>query len=390
MSANLSETKSSRAHRVVHPALVAGALVLVLAALIFRLSRQPQKLPPLDPLRGNNETAMSALVSKLDTVPSQQLLPLLLTYVQDSSAGLRYAAVDQLGKWKTPEAIAAVKKAFLDCDSEVRRRALYELPKMDFTAGQMLLVAALHDEDPWVREDAATQFSLIAARKQQKLDPSVVPALVRASQDPDINVAQMAMSALSHMLHKPWYVSMLASPLLRKQMADQWMHWWQGVAAKWPVKPAYISIKPLSPTLTLPAPSYSLQMLDGRTLTPESQKGRITLINFWGLDCGPCMAEMPQFNELAQRYRGQPVDIVGAVAGNDAPGEIRTYCRAKSITFPQGIATPLLMRQFGDIEDVPVTVLIDPQERICRIWQGGPRDPEPYSHAIDRLLEEGK
>lgn len=386
----LSNDESVATRPALRPTFIGVAVFAILVALILRHLHEQPVLPPLDPLHGNSEDALPALMTKLNGLSNSQQLPLLLRYVHDPSAGLRYAAVDQLGNWKTPEAISAVKQAFQDCDSEVRRRALYELPCMDFMQGQQLLAAALQDEDPWVREDAATQLALITERGKQRLDPSLVPVLVEATEDADINVAQMAMSALSHWLHKPWHVSMLAPPTLRQKMAVQWIKWWQTEQAHWPVSRQFAAIGPIEPTLTAPCPDFTLRMIDGRTLTPKTQRGRITMLTFWGFNCGPCIAEQPDLNALYERYVGKPVDIIGIVVGNNTASDIRNYCRRNNVIPPQGMATPLLLRQFGCIEDVPVSVLIDPLGRICRVWQGAPRDPEPYSKVIDRLLMEVK
>ncbi|CEK13643.1 AhpC/TSA family protein [Chthonomonas calidirosea] len=387
LSSKIAPARESIGTRsALRPTFLWAAVFAIVVALVLRHLHEQPALPPLDPLYGNSEDALPALITKLNGLPKEQQLPLLLQYVHSASAGLRYAAVDQLGNWKTPEAIAAVKQAFQDYDSEVRRRALYELPRMDFLKGQQLLAAALQDEDPWVREDAATQLALITERHKQKLDPSLVPALVQATEDPDINVSQMAMSALAHWLHRPWHVSMLAPQTLRQKMAAQWIRWWQTKRTHWPVSRQFVATGPVAPTLTVPCPDFTLRMIDGRTLTPRTQRGRITLLTFWGFNCGPCMAEQPDLNALYERYVGKPVDIIGVVVGNNTASEVRNYCRRNNVIPPQGMATPLLLRQFGCIEDVPVNVLIDPQGRICRIWQGAPRDPEPYSKVIDQLL----
>src|SRR4051794_22860826 len=36
------------------------------------------------------------------------------------------------------------------------------------------------------------------------------------------------------------------------------------------------------------------ELLDGSKLTVAGEKGKVVLLNIWGIWCGPCRAEMPQ------------------------------------------------------------------------------------------------
>jgi len=53
-------------------------------------------------------------------------------------------------------------------------------------------------------------------------------------------------------------------------------------------------------------PSYELPILtpngeSGETIDP-TKTGKVTIINFWGTWCGPCLAELPFFDEIASTY----------------------------------------------------------------------------------------
>lgn len=53
-------------------------------------------------------------------------------------------------------------------------------------------------------------------------------------------------------------------------------------------------------------PSYSVSIFDENGLTGEeidpSRLGKVTVINFWGTWCPPCVNELPEFNEVASEY----------------------------------------------------------------------------------------
>lgn len=61
----------------------------------------------------------------------------------------------------------------------------------------------------------------------------------------------------------------------------------------------------------------------GETFNPAENHGKITVINFWGTWCGPCKAELPDFDRIAREY----ADTVTVIAvstvsqGGESPEE---------------------------------------------------------------------
>ena len=51
-----------------------------------------------------------------------------------------------------------------------------------------------------------------------------------------------------------------------------------------------------------PAPEFTLQSLDGKTVRLADFRGKAVLLNFWATWCEPCKIEMPWFVELQKQY----------------------------------------------------------------------------------------
>ena len=53
-------------------------------------------------------------------------------------------------------------------------------------------------------------------------------------------------------------------------------------------------------------PSYTVQIFDENGVSQEkidpSALGKVTVINFWGTWCPPCVGELPEFSEVASEY----------------------------------------------------------------------------------------
>lgn len=388
--------------RLARPKRFSVLIPILLAAVIiaggYRVVRS-LRTPVHDPLHGNTEETSEALEHHLRALPEQARLPRLIGYLKDDSHGLRYAVVDKLAEIGQAQAehrteiAGLLENAFLDCDSETRKRALETLPRVDPDRGLHLLLAGLRDEDPWIQEAAATQIKSLLGEKRRVggshiVDRRAVPMLISALNDPNITVSQSAINALSQLVSKStWRVSQLAPQSKREAMIRQWQNWWTSAKSDWKVPAQFADVPGVIMTRTQPCPDFSLEGIDGKTYSKSSQRGRITLINFWGVACGPCILETPDLVQIDKTYRARGIDVIGAAVGQQGKVDaLRKYLQEKNVTYPQALSNMETQAAFGDIEDVPVTILIDAQGLIRGIWQGGPRGTLVYTKAIDRLL----
>ena len=77
----------------------------------------------------------------------------------------------------------------------------------------------------------------------------------------------------------------------------------------------------------------------GETVSADTLKGKVLVIDFWATWCGPCIAEMPKMKELYAQYKERGVEFVGISLDNpeDKGGleALRKYCKEQQITWPQ-------------------------------------------------------
>ena len=74
--------------------------------------------------------------------------------------------------------------------------------------------------------------------------------------------------------------------------------------------------------------------LSGTEVTTDSLKGSPVIVEFWGVNCGPCLAAMPMFNSLAKRHESKGLKIIGAHSQPATDEEVQKVVKSLKIKFP--------------------------------------------------------
>lgn len=115
-----------------------------------------------------------------------------------------------------------------------------------------------------------------------------------------------------------------------------------------------------------PAMTLELPMLDGTAFVRlDDYAGRPVLLNFWGSECPPCVAELPLLFAQAPRHPG--LQFLG-IAVDQRAAASRFLARLQP-TYPQLVAPTqpeALLRRFGNKSGaLPFTVVVDARREVC-------------------------
>jgi thiol-disulfide isomerase/thioredoxin len=136
-----------------------------------------------------------------------------------------------------------------------------------------------------------------------------------------------------------------------------------------------------------PAPGFAVRTLAGDSLSSGALRGKVVLLNFWATWCPPCRVEMPGFQRVYDRKKGDGFVVLGI--STDAMGResVARFLVERNITYPVAMATGPIVREFGDSRVLPTSFLIDREGRV-RHEVRGIFAAVALEQAVDRLLAE--
>jgi peroxiredoxin len=142
-------------------------------------------------------------------------------------------------------------------------------------------------------------------------------------------------------------------------------------------------------TLSGPAPSFTLQSLDGEPMSLASQKGNVVMINFWATWCVPCRQEMPHLQALYEKYRGLGFELLAVNVEKDNADGARKWLAETPVTFPVLVDPNNEVTKLYKVQTMPTTVLIGRDGTMRFIHHGyKPGYENDYQTQVRALLRE--
>lgn len=93
-------------------------------------------------------------------------------------------------------------------------------------------------------------------------------------------------------------------------------------------------------------------------LKPSDLRGKVVLIDFWGVWCGPCVAAMPKLKELQTKYRNQGLVIIGIHTTNSGE-KMAQFVKQEGIFWPVAIDVEDKTVKAFAVDSYPDYYLID-------------------------------
>jgi cytochrome c biogenesis protein CcmG/thiol:disulfide interchange protein DsbE len=145
------------------------------------------------------------------------------------------------------------------------------------------------------------------------------------------------------------------------------------------------SQRPPAPQVGFAAPDFTLETQDGGTISLADLRGQVVLVNFWATWCPPCRAEMPDIQQVYDRYREQGFTVL-AVNQQEGGAQVAPFVDQMGLTFP------ILMDRDGSVSaryrvnGLPSTFFVDRAGIVQNVTLGGPMSAAFVESQVTSLL----
>jgi peroxiredoxin len=135
------------------------------------------------------------------------------------------------------------------------------------------------------------------------------------------------------------------------------------------------------------APAFTATLLTGETVDSKSLLGKVVVLKFWYVACGPCRQEIPQLNQMVDEFKDQPVVFLGLAL--DGPEKLRSFLEEMPYRYQVVPNAQPIIDAFGGTTYYPTHVVIDTRGAIVHYAAGGGLQTQDVLRPIIRAALRG-
>jgi peroxiredoxin len=133
------------------------------------------------------------------------------------------------------------------------------------------------------------------------------------------------------------------------------------------------------------APDFELKDVNGQVVHLSDYRGKVVLLDFWATWCGPCGVEIPWFIEFQRKYKDRGFTVLGISMDDGGWKDVKPFVAEQKINYRIVLGDDKTSDQYGDVEAMPTTFVIDRDGRIASVHVGL-TDKKDFDDAIQKLL----
>ncbi len=123
------------------------------------------------------------------------------------------------------------------------------------------------------------------------------------------------------------------------------------------------------------APDFEIKLTDGTTEKLSSLKGKTVLLNFWSVDCPPCLAEIKDIEEVYKKANNN-LQVIGVATDRASADETLKVLANNGGSYPIMVDDHNFAFALYGIRATPTTIIINPKGEIVARHIGAATDAQ--------------
>lgn len=131
---------------------------------------------------------------------------------------------------------------------------------------------------------------------------------------------------------------------------------------------------------------FSATDINGNEYSLNSLKGKIIVMNFWFVQCKPCIMEMPELNKLVKNYKSKNVVFLGFATNKKS--KIDSFLKKNNFSYNIIPSSKKIASDYK-VSSYPTHIIIDKKSKIVYSTSGlSPNTITDIEETIERLIKE--
>ena len=131
------------------------------------------------------------------------------------------------------------------------------------------------------------------------------------------------------------------------------------------------------------APEFTLELLDGNSVSLADLRGKTLLIDFWATWCPPCIMEIPELNAFYATHQANGVELLAIAIDVEDRDKLAAWTQERDVQYPVAIGSVSLAQRYG-AEFFPFHILISPDGKIVEKLTPGYHDRDELAELLAR------
>lgn len=134
------------------------------------------------------------------------------------------------------------------------------------------------------------------------------------------------------------------------------------------------------------APDWILYDKNEQSISLADLKGKVSLIQFTGIGCGPCQASIPFLKELREKYSKDKFELIAIEGWRRKPHSLQNYSKRNELNYNLLCGTDEVIKDYQTSSFVPVFFILD-QEQIIRNVINGYSEEAAKQEILNSIAE---